>query len=162
GNDGRGVLRRGQQARPGEGHRGGGCHEIAGSAAGPARHRIGNSRRRREFGRCPAGGTGYPGQGGRTANLGDLLWPRERDSSPEADRCQWRGSGPRGTRRGPRGDYWLVRAERAAELMAGKGFFAIDRRTWGEICDARTISEAAAYLVLAAGTGADNRSTSWS
>jgi hypothetical protein len=42
------------------------------------------------------------------------------------------------------------------------GFFAIDRRTWGRLCDSAGINEAAAYLVLAQGTGRDNRLTKWS
>lgn len=47
--------------------------------------------------------------------------------------------------------------------MSGHGgFFIIDRRTWGAICDSCSISEAAAYLLLAQGTGACNRLTSWS
>jgi hypothetical protein len=40
-------------------------------------------------------------------------------------------------------------------------FFAVDRSTWGKVCDLG-INEAAAFLVLACGTGADNRFTSWS
>ena len=44
----------------------------------------------------------------------------------------------------------------------GRGhFFAIDRRNWAKACDCGT-NEAAAYLVLASGTGRDNRTTSWS
>lgn len=41
-------------------------------------------------------------------------------------------------------------------------FFAIDRRTWGEICNSSPINEAVAYLVLAQGTGGSNRTTAWS
>ena len=41
-------------------------------------------------------------------------------------------------------------------------FFGVDRRTWGWLCDSATINEASAYLVLAQGTGGDNRFTSWS
>jgi hypothetical protein len=41
-------------------------------------------------------------------------------------------------------------------------FFGVDRLTWARICDAASINEAAAYLVLAQGTGRDNRCTSWS
>ncbi len=44
----------------------------------------------------------------------------------------------------------------------GSGFFTVDRWIWGRLCDSCSINEAAAYLVLAQGTGADNRSTSWS
>lgn len=40
-------------------------------------------------------------------------------------------------------------------------FFAVDRSTWGKVCDLG-INAAAAFLVLACGTGADNRFTSWS
>jgi hypothetical protein len=44
----------------------------------------------------------------------------------------------------------------------GRGqFFAIDRRAWAKACDCGT-NEATAYLVLACGTGRDNRTTSWS
>jgi hypothetical protein len=44
----------------------------------------------------------------------------------------------------------------------GKGdFFAIDRRTWAEVCKLG-LYEAVAYLVLAQGTAGNNRSTSWS
>ena len=43
----------------------------------------------------------------------------------------------------------------------GGGFFTVDRRTWSRVCDAG-MNEAVAYLVLAGGTGGDNRSTSWS
>jgi hypothetical protein len=38
----------------------------------------------------------------------------------------------------------------------------VDRLTWAMLCDLENINEAAAYLVLAQGTGRDNRSTSWS
>ncbi len=43
----------------------------------------------------------------------------------------------------------------------GGSFFAIDRGTWSALCD-RDMNLAAAYLVLACGTGRDNRTTSWS
>jgi hypothetical protein len=44
----------------------------------------------------------------------------------------------------------------------GRGeFFAIDRRAWATAC-ALGINEAVAYLVLAPGTGGDNRTTWWS
>ncbi len=46
--------------------------------------------------------------------------------------------------------------------MSRGNFFAIDMRTWGLVCDAGDLNQAIAYLVLAQGTGADNRSTSWS
>lgn len=41
------------------------------------------------------------------------------------------------------------------------GFFQIDRRTWARVCDLG-MNRAVAYLVQARGTGADNRTTSWS
>ncbi|HWQ52098.1 MAG TPA: hypothetical protein VN442_00335 [Bryobacteraceae bacterium] len=41
-------------------------------------------------------------------------------------------------------------------------FFAIDRWTWGQICDRNEMNGAVAYLILAHGTGADNRYTNWS
>src|ERR1019366_8311740 len=41
------------------------------------------------------------------------------------------------------------------------GFFAVDRSIWSEVCNVG-MNEAVTYLVLAQGTGADNRSTSWS
>ena len=44
--------------------------------------------------------------------------------------------------------------------MSGK-FFAIDRRIWAKVCDCG-MNESVAYLVLAAGTGPENRITSWS
>ena len=44
----------------------------------------------------------------------------------------------------------------------GGQFFAIDRRTWGAVCDLGRINDAASYLVLAQGTGRNNRETSWS
>ena len=43
----------------------------------------------------------------------------------------------------------------------GSGFFAIDRRTWAEVCGLG-INPAVAYLVLAQGTSRNNRLTSWS
>lgn len=43
----------------------------------------------------------------------------------------------------------------------GTGFFSVDRRIWAKVCDLG-MNEAVAYLVLACGTGGDNRSTSWS
>ena len=42
-----------------------------------------------------------------------------------------------------------------------KSFFAVDRRSWSRVCKI-TVGHAAAYLVLARGTGADNMTTSWS
>lgn len=46
--------------------------------------------------------------------------------------------------------------------MSRGQFFAIDRRTWKMVCDQKNMNEAVAYLVLAQGTGGDNRGTSWS
>ncbi len=43
----------------------------------------------------------------------------------------------------------------------GGGFFAIDARIWAKVTTAG-MNEAVAYLVLACGTGHDNKSTSWS
>lgn len=42
-----------------------------------------------------------------------------------------------------------------------RGFFAIDRRAWARVC-ALGLNPAVAYLVLACGTGGDNRTTRWS
>lgn len=57
------------------------------------------------------------------------------------------------------------RAGTGAELMAAepqKGrFFVIDARIWAKVT-ARGMNEAVAYLVLAYGTGRDNRTTRWS
>ena len=51
------------------------------------------------------------------------------------------------------------------EIQAsGKGqgeFFAIDRRAWARVCELG-INPAVVYLVLARGTGADNRTSTWS
>ncbi len=41
-------------------------------------------------------------------------------------------------------------------------FFIVDRPTFAKVCDLGDPDLAAAYLVLAAGTGADNRTSSWS
>lgn len=47
--------------------------------------------------------------------------------------------------------------------MKGRGhFFAVDLPTFETVCQADNADAAAAYLVLAAGTRADNRITSWS
>ncbi len=48
----------------------------------------------------------------------------------------------------------------ACESQRG-GFFAIDSRIWAKVADCG-MNEAVAYLVLACGTGGDNRTTSWS
>src|SRR3954469_2298709 len=41
------------------------------------------------------------------------------------------------------------------------GFFAVDRRAWTYVCRLG-MNPAIAYLVLARGTGGDNRTTKWS
>lgn len=41
-------------------------------------------------------------------------------------------------------------------------FFAVDRRSWADVCDLGSINAAVAYLVLARGTLKDHRTTSWS
>ncbi|MHB2204911.1 hypothetical protein [Methylobacterium sp. CM6257] len=46
-------------------------------------------------------------------------------------------------------------------MSANEGFFAIDRRVWGRVCSLG-MNPAVAYLMLARGTLADNRTTSWS
>jgi hypothetical protein len=46
-------------------------------------------------------------------------------------------------------------------LSTNKGFFAVDRRAWARVC-ALGLNPAVAYLVLACGTGGDNRTTRWS
>ena len=46
--------------------------------------------------------------------------------------------------------------------MVNQGnFFAIDRRKWSDVCDI-SLNVAVAFLVLARGSGPDNRRTSWS
>lgn len=40
-------------------------------------------------------------------------------------------------------------------------YFVIDRRIWSKLCE-KGMNAAAAYLVMACGTGRDNRTTSWS
>lgn len=42
-----------------------------------------------------------------------------------------------------------------------RGFFAVDRRAWARVCSLG-INPAVAYLVLACGSGRDNRTTRWS
>jgi hypothetical protein len=47
-------------------------------------------------------------------------------------------------------------------INLGRGeFFAVDRRAWAKACDLGINAEVS-YLVLARGSGADNRTTSWS
>ena len=41
-------------------------------------------------------------------------------------------------------------------------FFAVDSRIWAQLCGSGTTNEAVSYLVLAQGSGGDNRTTSWS
>ena len=48
-----------------------------------------------------------------------------------------------------------------ARLSPNEGFFAIDRRAWARVC-ALGFNTAVAYLVVACGTGGDNRTTKWS
>lgn len=49
-----------------------------------------------------------------------------------------------------------------AAPSTGRGhFFAVDHRSWAKVCDLG-MNAAVAYLVLARGTGADNRKTAWS
>jgi len=42
------------------------------------------------------------------------------------------------------------------------GFFTIDRSTWAKLCEPGSMNAPVAYLVLAAGTGRDNKTTCWS
>jgi hypothetical protein len=51
----------------------------------------------------------------------------------------------------------------SADMPATKrdGFFAVDARTWARVCTLGA-NPAAAYIVLARGTGPDNRTSSWS
>jgi hypothetical protein len=44
----------------------------------------------------------------------------------------------------------------------GRGFFAINRHVWKLLCGLNNINFTAAYLTIACGTGADNRTSSWS
>jgi hypothetical protein len=46
-------------------------------------------------------------------------------------------------------------------MSTNEGFFAIDRRAWARAC-ALGLNPAVAYLVVACGTGGDNRTTRWS
>lgn len=41
-------------------------------------------------------------------------------------------------------------------------FFAVDRRSWADVCDLGSVNAAVAYLVLARGTLKDQRTSSWS
>jgi len=51
-------------------------------------------------------------------------------------------------------------AKASAGPEATKGFFAVDRRAWARVC-ALGLNPAVAYLVVACGTGGDNRTTKW-
>lgn len=56
----------------------------------------------------------------------------------------------------------LQRRAKTAAKKDGRGeFFAIDHRLWPKVC-ALGMNEAIAYLVLARGTGGDNRTSFWS
>jgi hypothetical protein len=55
-----------------------------------------------------------------------------------------------------------VRSQRRRPHTGRGNFFAVDRRTWARICSTMDANTAAAYLVLARGTGPDNVTTSWS
>jgi hypothetical protein len=58
----------------------------------------------------------------------------------------------------------LIGAQREgdeAPVDKGQLVFAVDRRSWIKVCRLG-VKEAIAYLVLACGTGGDNRTTSWS
>lgn len=46
-------------------------------------------------------------------------------------------------------------------VVKGAGFFAIDKKVWNIVCDLG-VNPAIAYLVMARGTGGDQRTTSWS
>ncbi len=63
--------------------------------------------------------------------------------SEDADTAD--GAGPRRRARDGRGD-----------------FFAVDRRAWAFVCDKLGLNAAVVYLVLARGTGGDNRTSKWS
>jgi hypothetical protein len=45
---------------------------------------------------------------------------------------------------------------------SGSGFFSIDRRTWGSVCDLKDINLAVAYLTVACGTAGSTGRSSWS
>jgi hypothetical protein len=53
------------------------------------------------------------------------------------------------------------RTEQPEAASARGGFFAVDRRTWAKVCS-HSMNEAVAYLVIARGTGADNKTSCWS
>jgi hypothetical protein len=56
-----------------------------------------------------------------------------------------------------------VAARKGVTGMGQRGnFFAVDRRTWAHLCERLDTNTAAAYLVMANGTGGDNATTSWS
>jgi DNA-binding MarR family transcriptional regulator len=51
--------------------------------------------------------------------------------------------------------------ERGTGLRGNGDFFAIDRRVWAHVCNLG-LTPAIAYLVMARGSGRDNRTTAWS
>jgi hypothetical protein len=55
----------------------------------------------------------------------------------------------------------ILNTEGPLRLSTNEGFFAIDRRAWARVC-ALGLNAAVAYLVVACGTGGDNRTTKWS
>ena len=55
----------------------------------------------------------------------------------------------------------ILNTEGPLRLSTNEGFFAIDRRAWARVC-ALGLNAAVAYLVVACGTGGDNRTTSLS
>jgi hypothetical protein len=55
----------------------------------------------------------------------------------------------------------ILNTEAHSRLSTNEGFFAIDRRAWARVC-ALGLNTAVAYLVVACGTGGDNRTTKWS
>jgi hypothetical protein len=48
------------------------------------------------------------------------------------------------------------------QKRTGGKFFAVDRRTWGQLCNSAAVNQASTYLVLAQGTDRENRYTNWS
>jgi len=55
----------------------------------------------------------------------------------------------------------MTTARMAADPPTRGGFFAVDSRAWALVCRAG-MNAAVCYLVLARGTGPDNRTTAWS
>src|SRR3954470_23840851 len=73
----------------------------------------------------------------------------------QTDRPSMPSSNPPGNSR--RSD---VDAENVVPLGRGE-FFAVDRRAWAKACSVG-LNAAITYLVLARGSGGDNRTTAWS